>query len=62
MPAGVEVKLLGAGEYSYLAPGMTRALRVTTDPAFYEAHADSVELWSQGSPVFPDPASVIKPS
>lgn len=60
MPAGVEVKLLGVGEYSYLAPGMTRALRVTTDPAFYEAHADSVELWSQGSPVFPDPAVVLE--
>jgi hypothetical protein len=25
-----------------------------TDPAFYEQHADSVELWSPGSPMFPD--------
>lgn len=59
MPPGAEVSALGPREYAYLAPGMSRVLRVTTDPAYFEAHADSVELWSPGAPVFPDPATVI---
>jgi len=33
---------------------MDAELRVTTDPRLYEEHAESMELWSQGSPVFPD--------
>ncbi len=61
MPAGVEVRTLGTREYGYLAPGMTNELRVTTDADYYEAHADSVELWSPGSPVFPDPEKVLGP-
>lgn len=59
MPAGVAVRTLGTREYGYLAPGMTKELRVTTDADYYEAHADSVELWSPGSPVFPEPAQVL---
>ena len=35
---------------------MEKELRVTTDADFFEEHADSVELWSPGSPTFPDPA------
>jgi hypothetical protein len=31
-------------------------VRVTTDPEYYEQHAESVELWSPGSPLFPDMA------
>ena len=58
MPAGVAVRTLGVREYAYLSPGMTGELRVTTDAAYYEAHADSVELWSPGSPVFPEPLTV----
>lgn len=44
MPPGVEVGTMGAREYSLLAPGMERPLRVTTEPAYYEEHAESVEL------------------
>ena len=34
---------------------MTKRLRVTTDPAYYEKNADSVELWSPGNPLFKPP-------
>jgi hypothetical protein len=34
-------------------PGMSRPVRVTTDPAFFDEHPESTELWSPGSPVFP---------
>lgn len=54
MPPAVAVRGLGAHEYGYLAPGMEKELRVTTDPRFFEEHAESVELWSPGAPVFPD--------
>ena len=58
MPPGTEIKPMGAREYSLLAPGMTAGLRVTTDPQYYEANADSVELWSPGSPLFRAPEFV----
>jgi hypothetical protein len=47
--------MMGAREYSYLAPGMRESIRVTTDADYYEQHADSVELWSTGNPIFPTP-------
>jgi hypothetical protein len=28
-------------------------VRVTVDPGFFDAHSDSVELWSPGSSLFP---------
>ncbi len=55
MPPGTDVRSLGHREYSLLAPGMTEPLRVTTDPQYFEAHADSVEFWSPGSPLFVAP-------
>jgi hypothetical protein len=33
-------------------------LRVTTDAEFFEEHSDSLELWSPGSPLFPDPGAL----
>ena len=54
MPPAVVVRGLTAREYGYLAPGMRSELRVTTDADFFEQHADSLELWSPGSPLFPD--------
>lgn len=54
MPPGDEVASLGAKDFSYRRPGMEESIRVTTDPEFFEQHADSVELWSPGMPVFPD--------
>lgn len=53
MPAGDEVTSLGAKDFSYRRPGMDKPIRVTTDADFFEQHADSVELWSPGMPVFP---------
>lgn len=55
LPAGVVVKQLSAGEYSYQAPGMARAVRVTTRSDYYDQHGESLELWSFGSPCFPSP-------
>lgn len=58
MPPGVSVEPMAHREYAYLAPGMAKKLRVTTDPKYFEEHADSVELWSPGAPVFPDAAEL----
>ena len=55
MPPGTDVRPLAPREYGLLAPGMSERLRVTTDPAFYEEHAESVELWSPGNPLFSAP-------
>ena len=37
---------------------MREPLGVTTDPAYYEEHAESVELWSPGNPLFTPPEFV----
>jgi SNF2 family DNA or RNA helicase len=55
LPPGFAVKQLQAGEFSYQAPGMSAAVRVTTRPDYFDAHSESVELWSPGSPQFPAP-------
>lgn len=56
LPPGVTAEPMGgAREYKYSAPGMAQALRVTTDPEYFDQHASSVELWSPGSPLFPSP-------
>lgn len=54
LPPGYEAfPLAGGKDYKYVIPGHKTSIRVTTDPAFYEEHAESVELWSPGSPAFP---------
>ena len=55
MPPGADVQPLAPREYGLLAPGMGERLRVTTDPMYYEEHAESVELWSPGNPLFNAP-------
>ena len=55
MPPGTQVRALGEREYALRARGMTVELRVTTDLDYYEEHAQSVELWSPGNPVFTPP-------
>lgn len=55
MPPGTDVQPLGRREYGLLAPGMTERLRVTTDPEYFEEHAESLELWSPGNPLFIPP-------
>ena len=52
MPPGVRVRRLQAREYALQAPGMRQEVRVTTDAAYYEEHAGSVEFWSPGGVVF----------
>jgi hypothetical protein len=58
LPPGIDVSSTGLKDYSYLAPGMSAPIRVTTDPEFFEQHAESVELWSPGTPLFPDTAEI----
>ena len=52
MAPGAQVRSLGVREYGLRLPGMAEELRVTTDPEYYEEHAQSVELWSPGNPLF----------
>ena len=58
MPPGVEIRPMGTREYGLMAPGMKEALRVTTDPEYYEEHSESLELWSPGNPLFEMPEDV----
>ena len=62
MPPGTDIQPMGQREYGLLAPGMAERLRVTTNPEYYEKHADSVELWSPGNPLFkrPDFVAAVK--
>ena len=55
MPSGFDVQQMGPREYSVLEPGMTQRVRVTTDSAYYEEHAESLELWSPGNRLFTPP-------
>ena len=52
MAPGVQVRRLGEREYAVLAPGMAEEVRVTTNPAYYEEHAESLEFWSSGGELF----------
>ncbi len=54
LPPGLVVKKLQSGEYAYQLPGMAQPVRVTTRADYYEEHSESVELWSAGSPCFPE--------
>ncbi len=54
LPPGIEVQLMQNGEYKFSMPGMKETLRVTTKPDYFEQHPGSTELWSPGSPLFPD--------
>jgi superfamily II DNA or RNA helicase len=53
LPPGVEVAAMGPREFKYRAPGMKDWIRISTNPAYYEQHADAMELWSPGNPTFP---------
>ena len=59
MPPGTEVQPMGNQEYGLLAPGMTERLRVTTDPVYFEEHAESLELWSPGNALFVPPEFTV---
>ena len=48
MPPGTDVQPMGHREYGLLAPGMTDRLRVTTDPEYFEEHAESLRTLVAG--------------
>ena len=56
MPNGIQIRRLRAREYGLRTPGMNDEIRVTTNPEYYEAHSQSLELWSPGNPLFLAPA------
>lgn len=60
LPGGVIAQPLGHREYAYNQPGMVETIRVTTDPAYFDEHPESTELWSPGSPLFPEPEIVAE--
>ena len=62
MPPGTDIRSMGRREYGLLAPGMKEPVRVTTDPDYYGEHADSVELWSPGNPLFNPPEDIPEPT
>ena len=53
LPPGLEVQPMGMREFKLRAPGMRDWIRVSTNPTYYEQHADAMELWSPGNPTFP---------
>ena len=55
MPPGTDIQHMAHRQYGLLAPGMAESLRVTTDPALFEEHAESLELWSPGNVLFQAP-------
>ena len=54
MAPGFQVRQLGRREYALREPGAREAVRVTTDPVYYEENADSLEFWSPGGVAFGD--------
>lgn len=58
MPDDVKVQRLGKREYSLRRSETAGEIRVTTDPKYFEEHADSVELWSPGHRFFPTKSTV----
>jgi hypothetical protein len=53
-----KVEATHSSEFQYLTPGMKK-LRITVSPEYYDTHAGDVELWSPGSPAFPEPVDVV---
>jgi hypothetical protein len=52
-PPGLEASGLGPREYAFQQPNLLHKVRISTDPAYYEQNADTVEFWSPGNPTFP---------
>ena len=46
---------MGHGEYGLLLPGMSNCLRGISEPAYFEKHAESIELWLSGNALFIQP-------
>jgi ERCC4-related helicase len=54
LPPGVEVSPLTNCQFRYTEPGMSAPILATTDPSLFDDQPESVELWSPGSPIFPE--------
>jgi hypothetical protein len=54
----VKVEPTHSSEFQYVSPGMKK-LRITVSPEYFDTHAGDVELWSPGSPAFPEPIDVV---
>ncbi|MCZ7559937.1 MAG: hypothetical protein M5U30_07765 [Burkholderiaceae bacterium] len=54
LPPGCEAQRANSKDVFWLQPGAPK-VAVTTDPEFFEEHADSLEFWTPGSPAFPRP-------
>lgn len=62
LPPGCEADRATSKDVFWSQPGATK-VAVTTDPEFFEEHADSLEFWTPGSPAFPvAPEDRIEPS
>ncbi|MCP4701364.1 MAG: helicase, partial [Gammaproteobacteria bacterium] len=55
LPPGIELAFSNNKEFSWREPGRIVPAGITTDRDYFEQHPESVELWSPGSPVFPQP-------
>ncbi|MCO5106867.1 MAG: SNF2-related protein [Burkholderiaceae bacterium] len=55
LPPGCEAQRANSKDVFWVQPGAPK-VAVTTDPEFFEEHADSLEFWTPGSPAFPEPA------
>ena len=60
MPPNAERQPLRTREHGLRMAGMSEFVRVTTNPAYFEANAESVELWSPGSPTFRAPEGLAE--
>lgn len=58
LPPGCEAQRANSKDVFWLQPGEPK-VAVTTDPEFFEEHADSLEFWTPGSPAFPHPPESI---
>lgn len=55
LPPGCEAQRANSKDVFWIQPGAPK-VAVTTDPEFFEEHADSLEFWTPGSPAFPGPS------
>ena len=54
LPDGVEVVPVGLRDRVWRGSAHPDGVRVTADAGFFELHAESCELFSPGSPIFPE--------
>lgn len=54
LPPGCEAQRVSSTDVFWIQPGAPK-VAVTTNPTFFEEHADSLEFWTPGSPAFPGP-------